>query len=410
MGPNTKTIAKAIERIELIRSTLRWKSHLDKKEIQKLTAQFNQLRNELLMLSRQESYQSNKGASEISKPLSVSQRRQALLDQNFSFTGIFGENPDLLDVLETVTKAAKTDFPVLIEGESGTGKELIAKVVHTNSNRSDKQYVSVNCGAIPANLLESELFGHAKGAFTGAHTTRKGKFELADGGTLFLDELGELTLDNQVKLLRVLQSGEIQRVGSDSFITVDVRIVAATNKKLYEMTLNGQFREDLYYRLSVVTVTIPPLRERTDEIPLLIDYFLKEAADKIGNKTILLSPPLVDFLKHHHYRGNIRELQHIIYRISCLAAKTAGIRHLPDTIRPPQGKVYKNTKSSHKANLLDAKKRAKDLAEEKFLHEHLTRMEGKVSCLAEELDMNRSYLQNLMKKHGIKANDFKKNN
>ncbi|MEN8189876.1 MAG: sigma 54-interacting transcriptional regulator [Thermodesulfobacteriota bacterium] len=402
---SAKNIAKAIERIELIRSTLRWKNQLEKSGITSLLGQLNQLKNELLMLSRQEGYLKSKtGRKE--KPRSVSQRRQALLDQDFSFTGVFGENPDLLTLLETVAKAAQTDFPVLIEGESGTGKELIAKVVHTNSKRAEKDYVSVNCGAIPATLLESELFGHVKGAFTGADSTRKGKFELADGGTLFLDELGELSLDNQVKLLRALQTGEIQRVGSDHNITVDVRIVAATNRRLYEMTLEGKFREDLYYRLGVVTVTIPPLRERVDEIPLLIDYFVKEAADKIGRVPVRLSPKLTDFLSHHHYRGNIRELQNIIYRVSCLAEETGGLRHLPDPIRPVE-KPSKAPGDTAPKRLEEIRTSAKNLAEERFLEENLRRTQGRVTLMAEELGMNRSYLQNLMKKHGLKAGDFK---
>ena len=401
------SLGKALERIEIIRSSLRWIPRLDKPGIQKTLHQLSQLRNDLLILSRQE--QINKSAArektENKEQSSVSERKRALEENDFSFTGVFGENPELLTVLEILNKAAASDFPVLIEGESGTGKELMAKVVHSNSNRSLKPFVSVNCGAIPAPLIESELFGHAKGAFTGADSARAGKFELADNGVLFLDELGELSLENQVKLLRALQTGEIQRVGSDRNIQVDVRIVAATNKKLYQMTLEGTFREDLYYRLGVVTVTIPPLRDRSDEIPLLIDYFLQEASDKIGKPPIRLSPQLLSFLKQHKYRGNIRELQNIIYRITCLAEGVAGLGDLPDIIRPTG--LHHKKAHNQPVSLDEVRNLARNAAEEQFLKSHLKRTQGRVTVLAKELEMNRSYLQNLMKKHGLSASDFK---
>lgn len=405
---STTFIGRALERIELVRTNLRWTTKLDKSGIQKILVQLNQVRNELLLLSRQEKIKSNTSYKEADSPQhqEASRRKKELEETDFSFTGVFGENPQLLTVLETLSKAAASDFPVLIEGESGTGKELMAKVVHSNSYRSPKPFISVNCGAIPDALIESELFGHAKGAFTGADKTRAGKFELADGGVLFLDELGELSLDNQVKLLRALQTGEIQRVGTDSPIQVDVRIVAATNRKLYEMSVEGSFREDLYYRLGVVTVTIPPLRERKDEIPILIDYFLKEAADKLGKEAVRLSPSLNSFLESHSYRGNIRELQNIIYRVSCLADEIGGLSHLPDNIRP----IHANSHSSNTGqtrSLDEHRSMAKDLAEEQFLTRHLREHHGKVTQMANSLEMNRSYLQTLMKKHGLSSKDFK---
>ena len=406
---STISIGKALERIELIRSTLRWQPQLDKKGINKTIQQLNQLRNDLLILSRQQTIAKTAGREsvDVQVPRKPSERKKALEDDDFSFTGVFGENPELLTVLETLNKAAASDFPVLIEGESGTGKELMAKVVHSNSNRSSMPFVSVNCGAIPDPLIESELFGHARGAFTGAETSRAGKFELANHGILFLDELGELSLENQVKLLRALQTGEIQRVGSDRNIEVDVRVVAATNKKLYQMTENGTFREDLYYRLSVVSVTIPPLRNRADEIPLLIDYFLKEAADKMGRPPVQLSPKLQAFLKVHKYRGNIRELQNIIYRVSCLADEVAGLRHLPDTIRPLTTEPAIKDAEGGMRSLDEMRALAKHTAEEQFLTYHLKQNGGHVTTLARKLGMNRSYLQNLMKKHGLSAKDFR---
>lgn len=404
------SLGKALERVELIRSSLRWAAKLDKTGIQKILHQLNQLRNDLLALSRQEKLR--KGTTRTDQPESErtpSQRRQALQQSDFVFTGIFGENPDLLTVLETLYKAAASDFPVLIEGESGTGKELMARVVHSNSNRVDQPFVSVNCGAIPASLIESELFGHVKGAFTGADTSRVGRFEQADGGVLFLDELGELSLDNQVKLLRALQTGEIQRVGSDQLIRVDARVVAATNKQLFQMTRAGSFREDLYYRLSVITVTIPPLRERSDEIPLLVDYFLKEAAERLQRPPVELSPPLLKFLKGYAFPGNIRELQNIVYRLSCLAESVAGLHHLPDTIRPESRNPRTAAPSRNRAHptLEEVKRLARDAAEEQFLHFHLQRSGGRVTELATELGLNRSYLQTLMKKHGLRSGDFK---
>lgn len=260
--------AALLEKIEIMRSTLRWATHIERPDIEKLLRQANTLRDEVMGLSHKERFleavATERRAEVPSEPppvaLSTGERRQALLARSFVFEGTFGDNPKLLDALEIAEKAAPTDLPVLVDGESGTGKELMAKVIHANGARADKPYISVNCGAIPDNLLESELFGHKRGAFTGAANDRKGKFESAHKGTIFLDEIGELPLPGQVKLLRVLQSHEIQRVGSDEIIHVDARIVAATNKNLRKLIEQGSFREDLFYRLSVIHVTLPPLR------------------------------------------------------------------------------------------------------------------------------------------------------
>lgn len=266
-GSSALSYAGLLEKIEILRSRLRWASKLDRPEIEKLLRQANNLRDEVMQLSHKERFvqaASGEGARIVQSP---GERRRALLARSFVFEGTFGDNPSLLDALEVAEKAAPTDLPVLIDGESGTGKELMAKVIHANGSRANKPFISVNCGAIPENLLESELFGHKKGAFTGAATDRKGKFESAHRGTIFLDEIGELPLAGQVKLLRVLQSQEIQRVGADEAIAVDTRIVAATNKNLRKLSEEGKFREDLFYRLSVIHVSLPPLRERKDEIP-----------------------------------------------------------------------------------------------------------------------------------------------
>ena len=320
-----------LEKIEIVRSSLRWPQNLARPQIEKLLSQVNVMREEVLRLSRTERFV--QASAKPKADLSVTERRKALLDRDFQFDGVFGDSPKLIESLEVAEKAAPTDLPVLIDGESGTGKELMAKVIHANGSRSEEELITVNCGAIPDNLLESELFGHKRGAFTGASSDRAGKFESANGGTIFLDEIGELPLTGQVKLLRVLQSNEIQRVGSDKIVHVDARVVAATNKNLLQMCEEGTFREDLYYRLSIIQVTIPPLRERKDEIPLLIDFLTQEASARLNCAPVKLSSELREFLLGYDYPGNIRELRNIIFRLSCLAEEMAQLEHLPDHVR-----------------------------------------------------------------------------
>lgn len=400
-----------IEKIEILRSTLRWATKLERPEIQKLLSQCNTLRDEVIRLSHKERFVTASATAEARANLPAKERRQALIDRSFVFEGVFGESPKLLETLEIAEKAAPTDLPVLIEGESGTGKELLAKVIHANGNRADKPYISVNCGAIPQELLESELFGHKKGAFTGAASDRKGKFESAHGGTIFLDEIGELPLQGQVKLLRVLQSNEIQRVGSDEAIQVDTRIVAATNRNLREMSQQGKFREDLFYRLSVIHVTLPPLRERQDEITLLFEYFIDEAAEKLNRQPIKMAPQLKTFLLNYSYPGNIRELRNIIFRLSCLAGEIADYEHLPDYIRPQRAsQPAAADKLKAGGSLSEIKKAASDEAEKLFLEKSLHELNGKVTELAKQIGMNRSHLQTLLKKHGLSAKDFRPKN
>ncbi|MEZ4528098.1 MAG: sigma-54 dependent transcriptional regulator [Desulfobacterales bacterium] len=409
--------ARILEKTEIIRSGLRWSSELDSSGIRKILLQVSELRDDILRLSRNDRYAESFFNETIGsyrekdfsgKPLS--QRKQALLERNFFFEGIFGENPALLECLEIAEKAARTQLPVLIEGESGTGKELLAKMIHANSDRSQGPYLSVNCGAIAPNLLESELFGHVKGAFTGSVKDRKGKFESAENGTIFLDEIGELPAESQVKLLRVLENGDIQRVGSDEVITVNTRIVAATNRHLHEMVGKGLFREDLYYRLSVISLTVPPLRNRRDEIPLLIDYFCAEAAESMNRSRVKLSPRLHHFLLSHSYKGNIRELRNIIYRITCLAGDTADIKDLPEMIRPGTEETEQESGKNNLLCLEDVRKKAGNAAEIQLLEDHLRELRGNVTALAKRLGMNRSYVQTLLRKHGIRAAAFKQKN
>jgi DNA-binding NtrC family response regulator len=233
---------------------------------------------------------------------------------------IIGASRALQDVFKLVGRVARSDAPVLISGESGTGKELVAKAVHEYSPRRQREMITINCGAIPENLLESELFGHEKGSFTGAIAKRAGRFEQADGGTLFLDEIGDMPLSIQVKLLRVLQDGTFSRVGANEMLKTDVRIVAATHKNLAAEVSAGRFREDLFYRLNVVELRIPPLRERPEDIPLLAEYFLQRITRKNGMARIRISAEASASLSSHHWPGNVRELENTMARACALAS------------------------------------------------------------------------------------------
>lgn len=232
---------------------------------------------------------------------------------------IIGNSRALQDVFKIVGRVARTDAPVLISGESGTGKELVAKAIHEYSPRAKNEIIAINCGAIPENLLESELFGHEKGAFTGAINRRSGLFEQCDGGTLFLDEIGDMPTPVQVKLLRVLQDGTFNRVGGNELQKSDVRIVAATNKNLAEEVSKGMFREDLFYRLNVVEIHLPPLRARADDIPLLAEHFLRLTLKRNSMAPMRLSAEALDYLKNHRWPGNVRELENTIARACALA-------------------------------------------------------------------------------------------
>jgi transcriptional regulator with GAF, ATPase, and Fis domain len=399
--------AGLLEKIEILRSTLRWSSRMERPEIEKLLRQASVLRDEVMQLSHRERFVQ----AAVSEPQRLAgsprERREALLARSFIFEGTFGDNPKLLEALEIAEKAAPTDLPVLVDGESGTGKELMAKVIHANGARADRPYISVNCGAIPDNLLESELFGHKKGAFTGASNDRKGKFESAHTGTIFLDEIGELPLAGQVKLLRVLEAHEIQRVGSDEPIAVDTRIVAATNRNLRRMSAEGRFREDLFYRLSVIHLTLPPLRERRDEIALLLAYFGDEAAATLKRQPVKMTLRLREFLRTYDYPGNIRELRNLVYRIVCLAQETADMEHLPVDIRPGNSSSAMSGLAAGAVSLSDAKRTASDEAERAFLERGLHEVGGTVAELARRFEMNRSHVQMLLKKHGLHSKDFR---
>jgi DNA-binding NtrC family response regulator len=260
------------------------------------------------------------------------------LDSKFRIENVIGESPAMREVLETVQQVAPTPATVLLLGESGTGKELIAKSIHQLSQRAQQALVTVHCAALSPTLLESELFGHEKGAFTGAHERRIGRFEQAQGGTLFLDEIGEIDATLQIKLLRFLGERTFERVGSNKTITADVRLIAATNKNLEELVKAGSFREDLFYRLRVVEIHLPPLRERAEDIPLLAQVFLTQVAGDSGKSVIRFTPEAMDTLMRHQWPGNVRELRTAVEHavVLCKGDKITP-RDLPPWVRNPSG-------------------------------------------------------------------------
>ena len=260
-------------------------------------------------------------------------RRQLSDDQDRAFL-FWGDSPDMRTIAMVIEQVSDSDVTVLIRGESGVGKELVARAIHTRSLRKQRPFVKVNCAALPADLLESELFGHEKGAFTGAATTRIGKFEQADGGTIFLDEIGEMKAALQAKLLHVLQDGQFTKLGSNKPITVDVRVVAATNRDLEAMLARGDFREDLYYRLKVIEITVPPLRERRNEILPLTEFFLDRYARRYNRPRHQLSPELQELFLRYQWPGNIRELENMVKRMVILQDEQLVVRELTRSVRP----------------------------------------------------------------------------
>jgi DNA-binding NtrC family response regulator len=259
---------------------------------------------------------------------------RANLDEKYGFESIIGRSKALLRVLEMASRVARRDSTVLIAGETGTGKELLARAIHQNSTRKDHAFVTINCGAIPKDLLESELFGHTKGSFTGAVAPKRGKVEVADGGTLFLDEVGELPLELQVKLLRLIQNGEIEKVGATGATNVNVRIIAATNRNLQALIDDGAFRKDLYYRLAVVPLTLPPLRERIDDIPELVQHLFLKAKQKQNVPQLRLPSSLLPHFSGYGWPGNVRELENVIERLVVLSVSDEiTLADLPDFLQ-----------------------------------------------------------------------------
>jgi two-component system, NtrC family, response regulator len=322
----------------------------------------------------------------------TSAARQAEEQANH-FEEILGKTQAIRDIFNIVERVAKTDATALVEGESGTGKELVARAIHQRSARRAGPFIPINCGAIPETLLEAELFGHERGAFTGAHMQRKGKFEMADHGSLFLDEIGELPLTLQVKLLRFLQERTIERIGGRQPITVDLRVIAATNRDLKTQLDRGLFREDLYYRLSVIRIQVPPLRERGEDIALLANAFLRRAA-QTHRRRVRFSGEALRALMAHHWPGNVRELDNRVSRAVIMARG-----HL---IEPAD--LDLQAADLEPAGSL---RQARERVEREALVDVLSRHRGNISKAARSLQVSRPTLHGLLDKHGIDASTFR---
>jgi DNA-binding NtrC family response regulator len=322
-------------------------------------------------------------------------RSREELDARYDFAAIVGRDPSLLAVLELVGRVAPTDASVLITGESGTGKEAIAEAVHRNSGRHAGPFVKVNLGGIPPSLFESEMFGHVKGAFTDAVQTRKGRFELADGGTIFLDEIGDLDPTSQVKLLRVLQDRTFEVLGSSHARTVDVRVVAATNKDLGAMVARGEFREDLLYRINLITVHLPPLRDRSDDVELLARHYLDRASTAYGRGTVRFDAAAIRWLRAQPWFGNVRELKNAVER-AVLVGSSATIT--PADFRPT-AQAATSERPAHA--LPDVGAMTIDEIERAMILKSLKHHSGNVSKVAESLGLSRAALYRRFDKYGI---------
>jgi DNA-binding NtrC family response regulator len=327
----------------------------------------------------------------------------------YGFGNLVGRNARMKDVYTLVRQVAGTDVPALILGETGTGKELVAKAIHYNSSRCDKPFVVINCSALAETLLESELFGHEKGAFTGAHRQHAGKFEEARGGTIFLDEIGDVPLHIQTKLLRVLQEEEIQRVGGTETIRVDSRVVAATHRDLAGMIASGHFREDLFYRLNVFPIDLPPLRERMDDLPYLVEHFLSKHAGLAGNRVTKIAPGVFPSMMNYPWRGNIRELENLIKRaIIKTQGDTITVVELPAGEQPVtqsaallDGSVQMNTSFREYISAITRH------AEESYLLQMLRLYKGNVNQIAKLMDVDRKTIYRKMTEFEINPDSFR---
>lgn len=310
---------------------------------------------------------------------------------------LIGNHPSMKKLWKEIIKTSPTNATVLIHGESGTGKELIARAIHSQSLRAKERFVQVNCAAIPEELIESELFGHEKGAFTGATEKKSGKFEQADGGTIFLDEIGDMSLKTQSKVLRVLEEGEVQKVGSSKINKVDVRVIAATNKDLVKEKKEGTFREDLYFRLNVIPLYSPSLREKKEDIPLLVEYFNKIYAEENNFKVKKFSEDAVEAMMKYHWKGNVRELKNVVERLIIMTeADIIERQHLPERIRGEIGIYLPETKG------IKTLKEFRELAEKDYILAKLEENDWNISQTAREIDTPRSNLYKKLEHYGIK--------
>ncbi|MFM7201075.1 MAG: sigma 54-interacting transcriptional regulator [Myxococcota bacterium] len=342
----------------------------------------------------------------------TSEKLEIFPSRHEQFGELVGRSLKMREVFGVLEKIAPTDVTVLIEADTGTGKELVARGIHTYSRRAKKSLVIFDCGAVPENLIESELFGHEKGAFTGAVAARPGVFEAADGGTLFLDEIGELPLDLQPKLLRALESREVRRVGSTSTKKIDVRVVAATNRDLREEVKAGRFREDLFYRLAVVQLGLPSLKERADDIPLLVRHFLKRIHSNVqpdgSVRVSSMSEEVKERLMSYDWPGNVRELYNCIER-ACSFAEGSEIilADLPDQLKGSRSTLIQHLPLGGGLPFKDAKEKVVELFEREYLVDLLKRNGLNISRAAREAQIDRKSISRLLKKHGIKIHGLK---
>jgi DNA-binding NtrC family response regulator len=350
---------------------------------------------------------------EVSLTVAKAAERKALRDHTrvleealtarTQFEELIGQSSQMREVFKLVETVSHSTATVLIEGESGTGKELVARAIHFRSGRREKPFVALNCSALTDTLLESELFGHVKGSFTGATAHKKGLFEAADGGTIFLDEIGDIPQATQVRLLRVLQEGEVKRVGAHETIKVDVRVIAATNVNLAVARQEGRFREDLYYRLNVISIQLPPLRERPEDVPLLAHHFLKMYAQKTGKKVIGISGHAMEALTCARWVGNVRELENVIERAVVLTSReVVGLEDLPPSFREPvRGGAEVEVASLAHLPYAEAKRLAMRAFERRYLSALLERHGNNISSAARAAGVDRSNFRRLLKQYEV---------
>jgi two-component system response regulator AtoC len=339
-----------------------------------------------------------KKAAERERLKAENRQLKVELKREYSFAGIISRNPRMLEIFSLIGKVCDYKTTVLILGESGTGKELIARALHYGSRRSNAPFVAVNCGAIPQSLLESELFGHVRGAFTDATTDKAGLFEQADGGTLFLDEIGEMPLPLQVKLLRVLQEEEIRPVGSAVVKKVDVRVISATSKELEQEATAGRFREDLYFRLNVFAINLPPLRERSEDVPLLAEHFLTKYGERFGKRAVRLSDDALRILVGYRWPGNVRELENCIERGLLICEDgLIDVGSLPDNLRERRGGAAVVGIPSDSLSI----KKAEELLERELIRRALEKTDGNRTHAARLLEISHRSLLYKIKEYGI---------